>query len=68
MAHIPSFNNFFKNLLLKNQMANLDKTWQDCSLGEVWLGNFFVGKSFSYKGKKIHVINENENVHTCLKY
>ena len=30
----PSFNNFFKNLLLQNQKANLDKTWQECSLGE----------------------------------
>ena len=30
----PSVNNFFKNLLLQNQMANLDKTWQECSLGE----------------------------------
>ena len=26
--------NFFKNLLLQNQKANLDKTWQECSLGE----------------------------------
>ena len=30
----PSVNNFFKNLLLQNQKANLDKTWQECSLGE----------------------------------
>ena len=30
----PSVNNFFKNLLLQNQRANLDKTWQECSLGE----------------------------------
>ena len=30
----PSVNNFFKNLLLQNQKANLDKTWQKCSLGE----------------------------------
>ena len=30
----PSGNNFFKNLLLQNQKANLDKTWQECSLGE----------------------------------
>ena len=30
----PSVNNFFKNLLLQNQTANLDKTWQECSLGE----------------------------------
>ena len=30
----PSVNNFFKNLLLLNQKANLDKTWQECSLGE----------------------------------
>ena len=30
----PSINNFFKNLLLQNQKANLDKTWQECSLGE----------------------------------
>ena len=29
----PSINNFFKNLL-QNQKANLDKTWQECSLGE----------------------------------
>ena len=29
-----SVNNFFKNLLLQNQKANLDKTWQECSLGE----------------------------------
>ena len=29
----PSVNNFFKNLL-QNQKANLDKTWQECSLGE----------------------------------
>ena len=30
----PSVNNFFKNLLLQNQKANIDKTWQECSLGE----------------------------------
>ena len=30
----PSINNFFKNRLLQNQKANLDKTWQECSLGE----------------------------------
>ena len=30
----PSVDNFFKNLLLQNQKANLDKTWQECSLGE----------------------------------
>ena len=30
----PSFNNFFKNLLLQNQKANFDKTWQECFLGE----------------------------------
>ena len=30
----PSVNNFFKNVLLQNQKANLDKTWQECSLGE----------------------------------
>ena len=30
----PSVNNFFKNLLFQNQKANLDKTWQECSLGE----------------------------------
>ena len=30
----PSVNNFFKNLFLQNQNANLDKTWQECSLGE----------------------------------
>ena len=30
----PSVNNFFKNLLLQNPKANLDKTWQECSLGE----------------------------------
>ena len=29
----PSVNNFFENLL-QNQKANLDKTWQECSLGE----------------------------------
>ena len=29
-----SVNNFFKNLLLQNQKASLDKTWQECSLGE----------------------------------
>ena len=26
-------NNFFKHLLLPNRWANLDKTWQECSLG-----------------------------------
>ena len=30
----PSVNNFFKNLLLQNQKANLDKTWQESFLGE----------------------------------
>ena len=30
----PFVNNFFKNLLLQNQKANLDKTWQECFLGE----------------------------------
>ena len=29
-----SVNHFFKNLLLQNQMVNLDKTWQECSLDE----------------------------------
>ena len=29
-----SVNNFFKNLLLQNRTANLDKTWQESSLGE----------------------------------
>ena len=34
-SSVRSFvNNFFKNLLLQNQKANLDKTWQECSLGE----------------------------------
>ena len=27
--------NFFKHLLLLNHWANLDETWQGCSLGEV---------------------------------
>ena len=31
---LPSVKNFFKNLLLQNQMVNLDKTWQECSLDE----------------------------------
>ena len=26
-------NNFFKHLLLPNHWANLDQTWQECSLG-----------------------------------
>ena len=26
-------NNFFKHLLLQNRWANLDQTWQECSLG-----------------------------------
>ena len=26
-------NNFFKHLLLPNRRANLDQTWQECSLG-----------------------------------
>ena len=26
-------NNFFKHLLLPNRLANLDQTWQECSLG-----------------------------------
>ena len=26
-------NNFFKDLLLPNHWANLDQTWQECSLG-----------------------------------
>ena len=26
-------NNFFKHLLLPNRWANLDQTWQECSLG-----------------------------------
>ena len=30
----PAVNNFFKNLLLQNQKANLDQTWQECSWGE----------------------------------
>ena len=28
------FHNFFKHLLLLNHWANLDETWQGCSLGE----------------------------------
>ena len=28
-------NNFFKHLLLPNRWANLDQTWQECSLGGV---------------------------------
>ena len=27
-------NNFFKYLLLSNRLANLDQTWQECSLGD----------------------------------
>ena len=30
----PSWPSCFKNLLLQNQMVNLDKTWQECSLDE----------------------------------
>ena len=35
-----SANNFFKRLLLLNHRANLDETWQGCSLGEA-LQNLF---------------------------
>ena len=31
--HPASFNNFFKHVLI-NHLANLDETWQGCSLGK----------------------------------
>ena len=34
VRHLLSVNNFFKHLLLQNHLANLDETWQGCSLGE----------------------------------
>ena len=34
------FHNFFKHILLPNHWANLDETWQGCSLGEA-LPNLF---------------------------
>ena len=30
---VSVINNFFKHLLLPNHWANLDQTWQECSLG-----------------------------------
>ena len=34
IQHLSSVNNFFKHLLLLNHWANLDDTWQGCSLGD----------------------------------
>ena len=33
MCQSSVVNNFFKHLLLPNRWANLDQTWQECSLG-----------------------------------
>ena len=52
----PSVNNFFKNLLLQNQKANLDKTWQECSLGEAlqkFLKEFNSNKNSGCHGNKM---------------
>ena len=52
----PSANYFFKNLLLQNQKANLDKTWQECSLGEALqklLKEFNSKKNSGCHGNKI---------------
>ena len=52
----PSINNFFKNLLLQNQKANLDKTWQECSLGEALqnlLKEFISNKNCGCHGNKM---------------
>ena len=52
----PSVNNFFKNLLLQNQKANLDKTWQECSLGEALqklLKEFSSNKNSGCHGNKM---------------
>ena len=52
----PSVNNFFKNLLLQNQKANLDKTWQESSLGEALqklLKKFNSNKNSGCHGNKI---------------
>ena len=51
-----SVNNFFKNLLLQNQKANLDKTWQECSLGEALqklLKEFHSNKNSGCHGNKM---------------
>ena len=51
----PSVNNFFKNLL-QNQKANLDKTWQECSLGEALqklLKEFNSNKNSGCHGNKV---------------
>ena len=34
VCRLASANNFFKHLLLLNHRANIDETWQGCSLGE----------------------------------
>ena len=52
----PSVKNFFKNLLLQKQKANLDKTWQECSLGEALqklLKEFNSNKSSVCHGNKM---------------
>ena len=58
----PSVNNFFKNLLLQNQKANLDKTWQECSLGEALqklLKEFNSNKNSGCHGNKMEKIFKN---------
>ena len=45
-----------KNLLLQNQKANLDKTWQECSLGEALqklLKEFNFNKNSGCHGNKM---------------
>ena len=43
--------NFFKHLLLLNHWANLDETWQGCSLGEA-LPKLFKRLNSNQKEKK----------------
>ena len=49
-------NNFFKHLLLPNRWANLDQTWQECSLGgplQKLFTEFYSIKNSGCHGNKI---------------
>ena len=49
-------NNFFKHLLLPNRWANLDQTWQECSLGgplQKFFTEFDSIKNSGYHGNEI---------------
>ena len=63
-------NNFFKNLLLQNQKSSLDKTWQECSLGEALqklLKEFNSNKNSGCHGNKMAENGKNLLKSSCDK-